>query len=140
MSEKEFLMSKLISELKYIQRQDGFISEDKMRSVAERYSLSVGEVYSTASFYSFLYLKPTGKNIIRVCKNMSCRLKGEEEILKILEDTLKIKVGQTTTDKRFTLLCSNCIGGCDKGPSMMINGQIYEDLRSSDIADILSRY
>jgi len=130
----------LMSILQGVVAQERFLSEEAMISIARELDLSAADVYGTASFYTFLDTVPRGKNIIRVCKTISCHMQGKEEIIAVLEDQLKIKVGETTHDKRFTLLTANCLGWCHKGPVMLVNDEVYPEVTPQKAIDILEEY
>lgn len=130
----------LMPVLQGIVQQEHFLSEESMLAVAKALDLSTADVYGTASFYTFLDTVPRGKNIIRVCKTISCHMSGKDEIINTLENLLKIKVGQTTHDKNFTLLTANCLGWCHKGPVMLINDEIYPELTPQRTTEILEEY
>ncbi|GAB1405105.1 MAG: NAD(P)H-dependent oxidoreductase subunit E [Lentimicrobiaceae bacterium] len=130
----------LMPVLQGIVQQEKFLSEEAMLCVARELDLSAAEVYSTASFYTFLDTVPRGKNIIRVCKTITCHMKGKDEIMNALCNTLKIKAGETTSDNQFTLLTANCLGWCHKGPVMLVNDDIYPDLTVEKALDIIASY
>ena len=117
-----------------------YLSEEAMVDVASELDISAADVYGTASFYTFLDTKVRGEYIIRVCKTISCTMKGKIEILHTIEDTLKIKPGETTSDRKFTLLETNCIGWCHKAPAMLINDTPYTELTPEKVTDILQEY
>ncbi|HQJ59257.1 MAG TPA: NAD(P)H-dependent oxidoreductase subunit E, partial [Bacteroidales bacterium] len=89
-----------------------YLEPSDIAMVAEELDLSAADVYGTATFYTFLDTVPRGKNVIRVCKTISCYMSGKDEIINALEKVLNIKVGETTLDKQFTLLTANCMGWC----------------------------
>jgi NADH:ubiquinone oxidoreductase subunit E len=117
-----------------------YLTDDTMINVAKELDISSADVYGTASFYSFLDTEERGKYVIRICKTISCSMKGKNEILRTITDTLKIKVGETTSDKRFSLLEANCIGWCHKAPAMLINDTPYTELTPSKVTEILQEY
>lgn len=119
--------------------KQNYLSEGAMVEVAKALDVSSAEVYGTASFYSFLYTKPMGENVIRVCKTISCKMAGKQELVKAIEKLLKIKMGETTRDKHFTLLESNCLGWCHKGPVMLINDDVYPEITPEKAIEILRR-
>jgi NADH:ubiquinone oxidoreductase subunit E len=123
----------LIPILQELVEESNYLTDEAMVQVAKELDISSAEVYGTASFYSFLDTKERGKFIIRVCKTISCSMKGKIEILHTIQDILKIKVGETTSDKRFSLLEANCIGWCHKAPAMLINDTPYTELTSSKV-------
>ncbi|MFA7401980.1 MAG: NAD(P)H-dependent oxidoreductase subunit E, partial [Bacteroidales bacterium] len=91
-------------------------------------------------FYSFLDTEPRGKYVIRVCKSIIAEMKGKKEIIKTLENLLKIKVGQTTPDNLFSLLETNDIGWSDQEPSMLINEKPYTNLTPEKAISIINEY
>ncbi|HRS54185.1 MAG TPA: NADH-quinone oxidoreductase subunit NuoE [Bacteroidales bacterium] len=132
--------SSLMPILQGVVEKERYLSEEAMISIASELNLSAAEVYGTASFYTFLDTVPRGKNIIRVCKTITCHMKGKDEIIKTLEDMLKIKVGETTHDKEFTLLTVNCLGWCHKGPVMLVNNDVYPELTPEKTIEIIQKY
>ncbi|MBN1251283.1 MAG: NAD(P)H-dependent oxidoreductase subunit E [Bacteroidales bacterium] len=130
----------LIPILQGIHLENNFLSKEAMLEVAKQLDIASAEVYGTASFYSFLDTEADGKYKIRVCKSITCDMKGKNEILKTMEDMLRIKVGETTEGKRFSLIETNCIGLCDKGPAMLINDEYYTELTPSKVRKILGDY
>lgn len=121
-------------------QREKYLSEYSMIEIAREMDLPAAEVYGTATFYSFLETKPIGKYIIRVCKTITCSMKGKNQILLAIKDMLKIDVGETTTDKKFTLLETNCLGWCHKAPAILINDEVYTEVTPEKIRDILSDY
>ena len=119
---------KLLPVLQDIVKTQNYLSEDIMKTVAKHFNISSAEVYGVATFYSFIDVSRQGENVIRICKTISCDLKGKAEIIKAIENKLRIKIGETTPDQKFTFLSTNCIGWCHKSPAMLINDKVYTDL------------
>lgn len=117
-----------------------YLEPSDIAMVAEELDLSAADVYGTATFYTFLDTVPRGKNVIRVCKTISCYMSGKDEIINALEKVLNIKVGETTLDKQFTLLTANCMGWCHKGPVMLINDDVYHSLTPETAVEIVQQY
>jgi NADH:ubiquinone oxidoreductase subunit E len=126
--------------LKERQNKYGHISEDFIAETAKNFNMPVGEVYGVATFYSFLTTKLKGRNVIRVCRSVPCFLKNSEMIVNALKKQLGTDIGDTTTDNRFTLELTNCIGECDKSPAIMINHDVYGDLTPDKLTAILAKY
>ncbi len=126
--------------LQDIVRKYNYLTDEAMVEVATELDISAAEVYGTASFYTFLDTQERGKNVIRVCKTITCSMKGKNDIIAVLEDILKIKVGETTPDKMFTLVETNCIGWCHKAPAMLINDMPYTDLTPQTVIDVVKGY
>ncbi|MBL8006240.1 MAG: NAD(P)H-dependent oxidoreductase subunit E [Ignavibacteria bacterium] len=120
--------------------KNNYLTEEDLTQIAAELHLSGAQVFGTASFYSFLNMVPRGKYVIRVCKTISCDMKNRREITEQIEDMLKISTGETTEDKKFTLLYTNCMGWCDKAPSMLINETPYTNLTPAKVQTILKEY
>ena len=130
----------LMPVLQGIVSREKFLSEEAMIAVARELDLSAADVYGTASFYTFLDTKPRGKNIVRVCKTISCHMQGKDAIIKAIEDHLLIKTGETTHDKKFTLLTANCLGWCHKGPVMLINDEVFPSVTPEKVIEIIEEF
>ena len=130
----------LVGVLKEAQRKFGYVPEEVMAELAESLHIPINEVYGVASFYSFLSIKPLGRNVIRVCQSLPCYLKNCQIIIEAVEKELGIKPGQTTADGRFSFQLTNCIGLCDRVPAMMINNDAHVDLTPEKISQILKSY
>ncbi|MCX6256763.1 MAG: NAD(P)H-dependent oxidoreductase subunit E [Bacteroidia bacterium] len=130
----------LMAVLQGVVQQEKYLSEDAMIVIARELDLSAADVFGTASFYTFLDTVPRGKNIIRVCKTISCHMAGKDEVIKTLENHLKAKVGETTHDGKFTLLTANCLGWCHKGPVMLINNEVFPELTPEKAIDIVEEF
>ncbi len=117
-----------------------YLPDDVMTEVARELDISAAQVYGTATFYSFLDIQPRGEFVIRVCRTITCDMKGKKQILKTIEDMLKIEVGETSRDNKFSLLETNCLGQCHKGPAMLVNDQIYTELTPEKVTNILNDY
>jgi len=121
-------------------RQEKFLSEYSMVEIAREMDIPASEVYGTATFYSFLETTQTGKYTLRVCKTITCAMKGTNQVLFAIQEMLKIKIGETTPDKRFTLLETNCLGWCHKAPAMLVNDEVYTDLTPEKVREVLTGY
>jgi NADH-quinone oxidoreductase subunit E len=108
-----------------------------MEFIAKRLDTSMAEVYGVASFYTMFNLKPIGKYHIEVCKSISCKLNGSDNILQHLEKTLHINPGQTTKDNFFTLSKVECLGACGGAPMLSINGKYYENISTKHLDHLL---
>jgi NADH-quinone oxidoreductase subunit E len=117
-----------------------YISDTDMTEIAKELDLSAAQVFGTATFYSFLSTESLGKYVIRVCKTITCDMHGKRQIVQTIEDMLKIKAGETTPNKKFTLLETNCLGWCHEGPAMLINEKPYSGLTPERVHDIISEY
>jgi NADH-quinone oxidoreductase E subunit len=126
--------------LERAQSRSGYLSQETIAELAAALGLSIGEVYGVASFYSFLSVKPQGRNVIRVCKSLPCYLKDSQTIIDSVRKAIGIKPGETSADGRFSFELTNCIGACDRAPAMMINDDVHVDLTPKKIVQILKAY
>lgn len=130
----------LIPILQGVIHEQRYISDEAMTEIAAQLDISAAQVYGTATFYTFLDTQPRGKYVIRLCKTITCAMKGKSLILQEIEDVLRIKVGETTQNRKFSLLETNCLGWCHKGPVMLINDEAYTDLTSEKARDTINEY
>ena len=130
----------LLPVMQGVVQQEKFLSEYSMVAIAREMDIPAAEVFGTATFYSFLETKPAGKYIIRVCKTITCAMKGKNQLIFAIQDMLKIKTGETTPDKRFTLLETNCLGWCHKAPAMLINDEVYTEVTPEKAREILTGF
>lgn len=131
--------SAVITALMIVQKNNhGFLTTELMDLVAEYIGMPKIAVYEVASFYSMLNLAPVGKHIIRLCTNISCMLRGSEEIAKHLQDKLSINFNETTQDGKFTLRSVECLAACGGAPMMQIDEQYYENLTIENVEQILT--
>jgi NADH dehydrogenase (ubiquinone) flavoprotein 2 len=120
------------------QRQSGgWLPRAAMDSVAEFLGMPKIRVYEVATFYTMFNLKPIGRHHVQVCTNLSCWLRGSDDILAACRRTLGVDVGQTTQDDRFTLSEVECLCACVNAPIVQIDDDYYEDLSPENIAWIL---
>ena len=130
----------LLPILQGVVEYDNYLSQKSMVEISKELDLPASEVYGTATFYSFLEHRKMGKFIIRVCKTISCSMKGKNQILLAIKEMLKIEIGQTTQDGRFSLVETNCLGWCHKAPAMVINHEVYTELTPEKVREILGEY
>jgi NADH-quinone oxidoreductase subunit E len=129
-----------IDALKIVQHHRGWISDEAVKDIAGELGMPAEEVDSIATFYTRIYRKPVGRNIILICESISCMVMGYENIYDHVSKKLGIRFGETTPDNRFTLLPNSCLGDCDHAPAMMINNDHYNKLTIENIDSILQKY
>jgi len=115
----------------------GWLTADVMDAIAEYLEMPTISVYEVATFYSMYELNPVGKHKICVCTNVSCMLRGSDEIVDHLNKRLGIKFGETTADNRFTLKEVECLGACGGAPMFQIGKKYYENLTPQRVDEIL---
>lgn len=130
--------SAVLGGLHSIQHEYGYLPVEQMDALAEKLEMPAIAVYEVASFYSMFELKPVGKHTIAVCTNLSCMLRGGEEVLNYIENKLEVKCGQSTPDGKFYLKQEEeCLAGCCGAPMMQVNHEYFEHLTESKIDEIL---
>ena len=132
--------SAVMSALMVIQEEHGYLTEEAMQALAVYLDMAPIAVFEVANFYSMYEREPVGNHIISVCTNISCQLRGSTQIMKHLEKKLKIKAGETTTDKQFTLRSVECLGACVNAPMMQIGKTYHEHLTPSVVDEILEKH
>ena len=129
-----------IDALKIIQHHRGWVSDESVKDIAQILKISNEEVDGVATFYSRIYRKPVGRNVILICDSVSCMIMGYESIYGYISGILGIGFGETTPDGRYTLLPISCLGDCDHAPAMMINNDHFNNLAIEKIDELLSNY
>ena len=131
--------SAVIRALHLVQHENhGFVTSDQMDAVAEYLDLPAIQVYEVATFYSMFQTKPCGRNEVSICTNVSCMLRGAEEIVAHVEGKLGIKLGDSTEDGRvFLKREEECIAACCGAPAMQVNHKYYENLTTEMVDEIL---
>ncbi len=133
--------SALLAALRAVMHEDHYLSVEKMDAVAEYLSLSKITVYEVASFYSMYELdeKAAAKNTIAVCTNVSCMLNGSDKIVEHIEETLGIKMGETTSDGEFFFKVEEeCLAACCGAPMMQLNHVYHENLTPEKVDKLLA--
>jgi len=130
----------LLVALQQAQREFGYLSPALMAELARSLNVPVNEVYGVASFYSFLNVRPPGRNVIRICRSVPCYLKENQAIIETVEREIGVKPGETSPDSRFSFELANCIGLCDRAPAMLVNSDFHVDLTPSKILQVLQSY
>jgi NADH:ubiquinone oxidoreductase subunit E len=130
----------LLQALQEAQEIMGYVPLEVQKLVAETLNVTLSEVYSTVTFYSFFNLKPRGKYLIRVCLGTACYVKGAAQVLDRIKQELGIEVGDTTDDLKFSLDACRCVGACGLAPTIIIGDDVYGRLTPDKIPDILKKY
>ena len=131
--------SAVISALHAVQHEnDGFLTADLMDAVAAYLGLAPIHVYEVATFYSMFETKPVGRHHLSVCTNISCMLRGSQEVVDHVERKLGIKTGESTPDGRIYLKREEeCLAACTGAPMMMVDHVYHENLTPESIDKIL---
>jgi NADH-quinone oxidoreductase subunit E len=117
----------------------GWISKEAAEEVARILELSPAHVDGVLTFYTMYNLRPPGKNLLQFCTSISCHLAGAERLLEHCGKRLKIELEGTTPDGKFTMVEVECIAGCDRAPSMMVNDTYHEPMDEKKLDALLDR-
>jgi NADH-quinone oxidoreductase subunit E len=116
----------------------GFLTAEIMNEVAEYLELPPIQVYEVATFYSMFQTRPVGRHNVSICTNISCMLRGANEIVSHVERKLGIKLGESTPDDRIYLKCEEeCLAACCGAPMMMVDHKYHENLTIEQVDEIL---
>ncbi|MEA1947422.1 MAG: NADH-quinone oxidoreductase subunit NuoE [Thermodesulfobacteriota bacterium] len=130
----------LIMIIQAIQRRYNYLPRPALAYLSTKIGVPFSKIYGIATFYSTLSLEPRGRNIISICLGTACHVRGGERVHERLVDSLSIKGGETTEDKRFTLETVRCIGCCSLGPVVKINEDVHGHISSDQVDKILDQY
>ena len=130
--------SAVIPLLDLAQRQNkGWLNKKALEKVAETLSMSFIRVLEVATFYSIFNLKPIGKNYIQICRTTPCWLRGSDKLLNIAKEVTGCSLGETSKDKKFTVVEVECLGACCNAPMVQINDDYFEDLNEDNFKKLL---
>lgn len=115
----------------------GWLPDEAIQAVAEELHLPVARVYGVVSFYDLYHQKPVGRHRIRVCTNLSCQLRGSQEVMELLQKELGVGEDEVTPDGRCSYIHFECLGSCDTAPMMMVDDEYHENLSPRKIRDVL---
>lgn len=121
------------------QEQNGWISSEIVRWVADRLELSAAQVQGVVTFYTLFNTEPVGEHQVWVCRTLSCALAGGEDVLRHCEARLGIHAGQTSADGKITLRSAECLASCGTAPMMQVDRDYHENLTIADVDAILDR-
>ena len=130
----------LIPILQHAQEVYGYLPTDVLKHIGKATRIPLARIYGVVTFYAQFRLTPSGRNVINVCLGTACHVRGGAKVLETIEKAIKIKDGQTTEDRRFTLEIVACIGACGLAPVISINNEVHGRLLPESIAGILAKY
>jgi NADH-quinone oxidoreductase subunit E len=129
--------SALIPALHLAQSVHGYLPREIQNEIAVLFEIDPNEVNSVVTFYDMFYEEPIGKHVIHVCKNVSCMLRGSDEVLNGLCRRLSIQPGKTSQDGEFTVIASECLGACDKAPMMLVDEKVVGPVSEDQLDHII---
>ena len=129
-----------LAALQDMQHAFNYIPEQGLSALSKHLGCGVAQLYSMATFYKALSLKPKGRHIIKVCNGTACHIRGAVNLVTGLQRELGINPGETTDDGAFSVEMVNCLGSCALAPVMLVDGTYHNKLKLEDLADILEQY
>jgi len=129
--------SAVLPALYLAQYQQGYITANAIRHVAELLGITRADVEDVVSFYTMFYTRPVGKFVLQVCRTLSCAVNGAECVTEALVETLGITPGETDPTGTFTLLEVECLGACDRAPVVMVNDAWHECQKPEDVSRLV---
>lgn len=132
--------SSLIQILHAAQEVNGYLPVDLQQFIADELKLPFSQVSGVVSFYSFFSTTPRGEHTIRVCLGTACYVRGGKRIVEHLMKTLRVGLGETTSDGKFTFEVARCIGSCGLAPAVMIDDVVYKQMTPIKLNELLARF
>jgi NADH-quinone oxidoreductase E subunit len=129
--------SALLPVLTLLQKRNGYISENDLKNISGILDVPEARVFSAASFYTMLRLKPAGKYHIQVCTNVVCALLGSDQLFDYLSKKLSVHEGEITPDGLFSITAVECLASCGNAPVMQINMEYHENLDTGKVDEII---
>ena len=129
--------SAVLPALYLAQHQQGYITANAIRHVAELLAITRADVEDVVSYYTMFYTRPVGKYVVNVCRTLSCAINGAERVTEELTAKLGIKPGETDASGTFTLMEVECLGACDRAPAVMVNDAWHECLKPEDAGKLI---
>ncbi len=125
--------SAILAGLYLAQGQQGYLTRNAMRHLAEAIGCTAAEVEDVVSFYTMFYTRPVGRHVVQVCRTLSCALMGAERVTEAFAEALGIRPGETDAARQFTLVEVECLGACDRAPVVSVNDDWQECQRPEDV-------
>ena len=129
--------SALLPVLFYLQGENRYLDDKVLWELCEILGMNFQSIKDVAEYYVMLRTKPVGEKLIRICTNVACTLCGGEELVEYIEEKLRIKVGETSKDGKYSLFTAHCLACCNNGPAIQINDKYYNHISRKDIDRLL---
>ena len=134
------ILSEINHELGYIPAEAFQEVRKQLQTSPEQVNVSNSQLFGLASFYDMLSTKPRGRHVIKFCENAPCHVVGGKAVWDTLRESLQLKNGETTPDKKWTLVTTSCLGLCSVGPVVLIDDDLYGNVDPNQVEDLLARY
>jgi len=130
----------LINVLHKVQHTFGYLPAEIQEVIAYELNIPLANVYGVVTFYSFFSMIPKGKHPVSICTGTACYVRGAENVLSEFKKELKIDVGETTADGKFSISCLRCVGACGLAPVVMVGDKTYGRVSPEMVKDIIKEY
>jgi NADP-reducing hydrogenase subunit HndA len=130
----------LINVLHGTQEKLGYLPAEVQELIAQELNMSVAKVYGVVTFYSFFTMIPKGLYPVSICMGTACYVRGAEQVLSEFKRQLKVEVGQTTSDGKFSLSCLRCVGACGLAPVVQVGEKVYGRVSPQQVKQIIAEY
>jgi NADH-quinone oxidoreductase subunit E len=130
----------LIPILNDVNQEIGYLPLEAMEEVSRQLRVPKSQLFSVATFYQMLSTKPRGRHVVKFCESAPCHVAGGRQVWQSLLDNLQVCSGETSPDGKWTLLTTSCLGVCGVGPVIIIDDDIFGNVKPDQVADILARY
>ncbi|MBN2097303.1 MAG: NAD(P)H-dependent oxidoreductase subunit E [Candidatus Omnitrophica bacterium] len=137
LEDREKSSCELIEVLQDIQDSYNYLPEEALKTVSQRLNIPLIEVFRVANFYKAFTLKPRGKHLLTVCLGTACHVRGAPKFLDEVLGQLKVKPGETTEDRQFTVETVNCLGACALGPVVVLDGKYYDHMTAAKLRALI---
>ncbi len=132
--------SSILAILQDIQAKDKYLPKEILEQVSQKMQIPMTDIFRLATFYNALSIKPRGRHTIDVCLGTACHVRGGNKLVDKLKRDLKVEVGETTKDRRFTLESVRCVGCCSLGPVAVVDGNVYGRLTQEKLPSLLKEF
>jgi NADH-quinone oxidoreductase subunit E/NADP-reducing hydrogenase subunit HndA len=132
--------AELINVLHNVQEKLGYLPAEVQELIAQELNMSIAKVYGVVTFYSFFTMIPKGEFPISICMGTACYVRGAEQVLNEFKRQLKVEVGQTSPDGKFSLSCLRCVGACGLAPVVMVGEKVYGRVSPQQVKQILAEH
>ncbi|MCF6333234.1 MAG: NAD(P)H-dependent oxidoreductase subunit E [Draconibacterium sp.] len=132
--------SELINVLHKVQGKLGYLPAEVQEVIAKELKIGVARVYGVVTFYSFFTMIPQGEFPISICMGTACYVRGAEQVLAEFKRQLKVEVGESTGDGKFSINCLRCVGACGLAPVITVGGKVFGRVAPSQVKEIIEEY
>lgn len=132
--------SELINVLHKVQGKLGYLPAEVQEVISRELKTSVARVYGVVTFYSFFTMIPKGEFPISICMGTACYVRGAEQVLSEFKRQLKVEVGESTSDGKFSLNCLRCVGACGLAPVVTVGEKVYGRVAPTQVKEIIAEY